>query len=49
MVEADFWQRVKAPLGRACVDARKPGRRHNAPMRIEAGTPIEDSPRRTDG
>jgi hypothetical protein len=49
MVEADFWERVKAPLGRACVDARRPGRRHNAPMRIEAGTAIPDSPRNTDG
>jgi hypothetical protein len=47
-VEEGLWTRVKAPLGRACMDALKP-RRHNAPMRIEAGTPIEDSPRRVDG
>lgn len=48
MVEEGLWSKVKAPLGRACVDALKP-RRHNAPMRIEAGTPIEDSPRGMDG
>jgi hypothetical protein len=46
-VEEGLWNRVKGPLTRACVDATKPNRRrHNAPMRIEAGTPIEDSPRR---
>jgi len=48
MVEDGLWQKVRAPLGRACVDALKP-RRHNAPMKIEAGTPIEDMPRRADG
>jgi hypothetical protein len=49
IVEEGLWQRVMALLGRACVDARKPGRRHNAPMRIEAGTPLEDAPPRTNG
>jgi hypothetical protein len=49
MVEDGLWRRVKAPLGRACVSALKPGRWRHAPMRIEAGTPIEDSPRPMDG
>jgi hypothetical protein len=49
MLDDDLWQKVRAPLARACVDAQSKPRRHNAPMRIEAGTPIEDAPRRTDG
>ena len=49
LVEQGLWDRVKSPLGRACVEARKPGRRHSAPMRIEAGTPVEDTPARSDG
>jgi hypothetical protein len=44
-----LWDRVRSPLARACVAALKPGRRHNAPMRIEAGTPIADVPRTSDG
>jgi len=43
-IDEELWQKVQKPVARTCVDARKP-RRHNAPMRIEAGTPIEDSPR----
>jgi hypothetical protein len=49
MVEQGLWERVRSPLARACIEARRPGRRHNAPMRIEAGTPIEDTPRGSDG
>jgi hypothetical protein len=49
MLADDLWQKVRAPLARACVDAQSKPRRHNAPMRIEAGTPLEDAPRRTDG
>lgn len=49
MVEEGLWQRVRSPLARACIEARRPGRRHNAPMRIEAGTPIEDTPRGSGG
>jgi hypothetical protein len=49
MLEDDLWQKVRAPLARACVDAQSKPRRHNAPMRIEAGTPVEDAPRRSDG
>jgi hypothetical protein len=48
MVEQGLWDKVKAPVGRTCVLALKP-RRHSAPMRIEAGTPIEDTPRSAEG
>lgn len=48
LVEEGLWQRVRRPLVRACIDAHGP-RRHNAPMRIEAGTPIEDDPRWREG
>jgi hypothetical protein len=49
MIEDGLWQKVRAPLARACLDAHSKPRRHNAPMRIEAGTPLEDAPRRADG
>jgi hypothetical protein len=39
-VEEKLWERVGPALVHACVEASKPGRRHNAPMRIEAGTPL---------
>jgi hypothetical protein len=48
MIEQGLWERVRSPLARACIEAKRP-RRHNAPMRIEAGTPIEDAPRGSDG
>jgi hypothetical protein len=38
LIEQGLWQRVKSPLGRACIEARRPGRRHNASMRTEAGS-----------
>ncbi len=44
-VEEGLWQKIRAPVARACVDAQNKPRRHNAPMRIEAGTPVEDEPR----
>lgn len=43
-VEEGLWQKIRAPLARACMDAQSKPRRHNAPMRIEAGTPVEDTP-----
>lgn len=47
-VEQGLWQKVKGPIGRTCLAALKP-RRHNAPTKIEAGTPIEDPPTQSDG
>jgi len=37
-----FWDRVENAIARTCLEAEKPGRRFK-PMRINAGTPIEDS------
>jgi hypothetical protein len=39
-VEEKLWERVGTAVVRACVEASKPGRRHNKPMRIEAGAPL---------
>jgi hypothetical protein len=41
--EDELWKRIEKPFGRACLEATRAVRHHNAPMRIEAGTPIEDS------
>ena len=41
--EDELWKRIEKPFGRACLEATKAVRHHSAPMRIEAGTPIEDS------
>jgi hypothetical protein len=49
MVEQGLWEKMKSPLARACIEARKPSRRHNAPMRIEAGSPVEDQPLQAKG
>jgi hypothetical protein len=39
-VEEKLWAKIKTVVARACVEASKPGRRHNKPMVIEAGTPL---------
>jgi hypothetical protein len=39
-VEEQLWGRVGPAFTRVCIEASKPGRRHNEPMRIEAGTPL---------
>ncbi len=41
--EDELWKKIEKPFGHACLEATKAVRHHNAPMRIEAGTPIEDS------
>lgn len=45
--EDELWKKIEKPFGRACLEATKAVRHHNAPMRIEAGTPIEDSSARS--
>lgn len=45
--EDELWQKIEKPFGRACLKATKAVRHHNAPMRIEAGSPIEDSSARS--
>ncbi len=42
--EDELWRRVEKVFGRACLEASKAVRHHNKPMRIEAGSPIEDGP-----
>lgn len=39
-VEEKLWGKVGPVVARACVEASKPGRRHNKPTMIEAGTPL---------
>jgi hypothetical protein len=39
-VEEKLWSKVGPVIARACVEATKPGRRHNKPTVIEAGTPL---------
>jgi hypothetical protein len=43
--EDELWAKIEKPFGRACLAATTAVRHHNAPMRIEAGSPIEDSAR----
>jgi hypothetical protein len=45
--EDELWHKIEKPFGRACLEATKAVRHHNAPMRIEAGTPVEDSSARS--
>jgi hypothetical protein len=39
-----LWERVADALAQVCADAAKPRKAERAPMRIEAGTPIENTP-----
>jgi len=45
--EDELWPKIEKPFGRACVEATTAVRHHNKPMRIEAGSPIEDSSARS--
>lgn len=44
-----LWERVVDPLAEVCVEAAKPRKAERAPMRIEAGTPLENTPAGADG
>jgi hypothetical protein len=39
-----LWERISGDLSRLCVDAAKPRKVERAPLRIEAGTPLENRP-----
>jgi hypothetical protein len=39
-VEEKLWERVGPAFKRACAEAARGVRHHNAPLRIEAGTPL---------
>jgi hypothetical protein len=45
--EDELWAKIEKPFRRACLEATKAVRHHSAPMRIEAGTPIEDGSARS--
>jgi hypothetical protein len=39
-----LWDRISGDLSRLCVEAAKPRKVERAPLRIEAGTPLENHP-----
>jgi hypothetical protein len=43
-----LWDRLGTELAHACADAAKPRKAERPPLRIEAGTPIENTPTPTD-
>jgi hypothetical protein len=44
-----LWDRLSPDLSRLCADAAKPRKAERAPLRIEAGTPLENRPAGADG
>ena len=40
--EDELWRKIEKPFGRACLAATKAVRHHNAPLRIEAGSPLDE-------
>jgi hypothetical protein len=44
-----LWDRISPDLSRMCADAAKPRKAERAPLRIEAGTPLENRPAGDDG
>jgi hypothetical protein len=47
-VGSELWNRTGSKLARLCVEAAKPRKRGRGPLRIDAGTRIEDTPREPD-
>ena len=43
-LDKSLWPQIGPPLARVCVEAAKPRKREREPMRIEAGTPLENPP-----
>jgi hypothetical protein len=43
-VGKELWAQIGGAFARACNDASKPRKSERGPMRINAGTPIEDTP-----
>ena len=39
-----LWDRISPDLSKLCADAAKPRKAERAPLRIEAGTPLENRP-----
>jgi hypothetical protein len=44
-VAKGLWERISPDLARLCVEAAKPRKAERPPLRIEAGTPLENRPR----
>ena len=40
--EDELWKKIEKPFGRACLEATRAVRHHNAPLRIDAGDPLDD-------
>jgi hypothetical protein len=43
-IDKELWAQLAPPLSRVCTDAAKPHKREREPMRIEAGTPLDNTP-----
>src|SRR5581483_4946069 len=41
-IDKELWAQLAPPLSRVCTDAAKPRKREREPMRIEAGTPLNN-------
>lgn len=41
-IDKELWAQLAPPLSRVCVEAAKPRKREREPMRIEAGTPLDN-------
>lgn len=41
-IDKELWAQLAPPLSRVCNDAAKPRKHEREPMRIEAGTPLEN-------
>lgn len=41
-IDKELWAQLAPPLSRVCADAAKPRKREREPMRIEAGTPLDN-------
>jgi hypothetical protein len=48
-VARGFWPVVGAAVSRACAHGSRPRKTEHAPLRIEAGTPIENTPAGSEG
>jgi hypothetical protein len=48
-IDKELWAQLAPPLSRACADAAKPRKHEREPMRIEAGTPLDNPADRPEG
>jgi len=43
-IDKELWAQLAPPLSRVCTDAAKPRKHEREPMRIQAGTPLDNTP-----